>query len=203
MIRFSRCYRTASLLFALLALTCLPACWVVSIEGLDESQWRGSADHDRTFEPALVGTWLILSPGCAAKINITADNDGYAARETAEGEKCTAEDKQEIDYRGKLYKLDQHLFLDLTARSEDVCKMCIPVHWIFRITIEKDLLALAPINSGWLKDKLDSKAVSLATLSNETDVVTATPKDLKEFCRKYADDKEAFIQTPTMVLKRR
>ncbi len=202
MVRSSCRYRIVSLVLVVLLLISLPACWVVSIEGLDESEWGGS-DHNRTFEPALLGAWLIPSPGCLATIIITADNGEYVARETSEGEKCTEEDKKEVDYRGKLYKLDQHLFLDITARSEDVCKVCIPVHWIFQIRIEKDLLGLAPINSDWLKNKLGAKTVSLATLSNETDVVTATPKDLKDFCRKYADDKEAFIQTPTMVLKRK
>ncbi len=138
-----------------------------------------------------------------ATINITADNGEYLARETSEGEKCTEEDKKGNDYRGKLYKLDRHLFLDVTARSQDVCRVCVPVHWIFRITIEKDLLALAPINSDWLRAGFESKTPRLATLGNESDVVTATARELKDFCRKYADDKEAFILTPTMVLKRK
>ena len=47
------------------------------------------------------------------------------------------------------------------------------------------------------------KTARLATLDNETDVVTATAKELKDFCLKYADDREAFILTPTMVLKRK
>jgi len=188
-------------LFALLLI--LPGCWVVSIEGLDESEWRGSVDHDRTFDPVLLGAWLIPSPGCVATINITADNDEYLARQTSEGEECSEEDKKEINYRSKLYKLDQHLFLDVTARSRDACELCIPVHWIFLIRIEKDSLILAPIHSEWLKEGLESKTVNLSTLSNETDVITATPKELKDFCRKYADNKEAFIVTPTMVLKRK
>ena len=140
---------------------------------------------------------------CMATINITADNGEYVARQTSEGEKCTEEDKKEIDYRGKVYKLDGHLFLDVTSRSQDVCRVCIPVHWIFRIRIEKDLLALTPINSDWLRARFESKTAGLATLSNESNVVTATARELKGFCRKYADDKEAFILTPTMVLKRK
>jgi hypothetical protein len=203
MIRSECCLRLAGVAIIVLVLMFLPACWVVSIEGLDESEWRGSADHDRAFEPALLGAWLMPSPGCMATISITADNGEYVARETSEGEKCTEEDKKLIDYRAKLYKLNGQLFLDVTARSQDVCKLCIPVHWIFRITIEKDLLALAPINSDWLRRGLESKTARLATLDNETNVVTATAKELKDFCRKYADDKEAFILTPTMVLRRK
>ncbi len=141
---------------------------------------------------------------CAVTINITAGKDEYTWREIAEGEGCADNGgKKEAYYISTAYKLDNHLFLDLTARSEDVCDSCRPMHSIFLAHLDKDSLTMAAIDSDWLGKARKAGTLTLSTLSNDTDVITATPAELKAFCRKYADDKEAFKPLPDFVLKRK
>lgn len=93
--------------------------------------------------------------------------------------------------------------MDLTARPEDVCEMCLRVHWIFLVRQEKDSFTLTTIDSDWLKEAEHKKAVTLATLPNDTDTLTASPKELKEFCRKYAGDSAVFKPDPNFTFKRK
>jgi hypothetical protein len=80
--------------------------------------------------------------------------------------------------------------------------MCLPIHWIFLARLDKDLLSLTPIDSDWLKKALEQGVVTLATMPGDTDTLVASPKDLKAFCRKYADNNQAFAPSPNLVFKR-
>lgn len=80
--------------------------------------------------------------------------------------------------------------------------MCVAVHWIFLTQIDKDSFSLVPIDSDWLKKAVEQKTVALATLSGDSDTVTASAKELKAFCREYADDKEVFKPIPEFTFKR-
>jgi len=138
-------------------------------------------------------------------LSITAEKDQYTWRETVEGEGCSDNNgKKELYYLSTVYKLDKHLFLDLTARPEDVCdELCRAIHMIFLVQIDKDSFTMAPIDSEWLKSSIEAKTVTLSTMSDDTDIITATPKELKAFCRKYADDKEAFKLAPGFKFSRK
>jgi len=182
----------------------LSACWVESINGLDEGDLLGPADRDRVFEPALLGKWAMQEDKCTVTISIIGDKNEYVWRETREGHDCgDSGGETEIYYRSTLYKLDGHLFLDLTARPEDVCDVCRAMHEIFLVQIGKDSVTFAPIDSEWLGKAVKAKTVTLATLANNTDTITATPKELKGFCRQYADNKEVFKPEPEFILKRK
>ncbi len=89
-------------------------------------------------------------------------------------------------------KLDAYYFLDMSPVAEDVCDMCIAKHNISITRFDKTTLSITPIDSDWLKKSLAAKTVTLATLGGDTDTITASTKDLKAFCLKYAKDKNVF-----------
>jgi len=203
-VRLSDCrvFRLAGILLALVGLLMLPACWVTSINGLSEQGLSGS-DQDQIFDPSLVGSWGTTSDNCAITLVITAKNKDYEWQTTSVGEGCDEDKPPKSYYEAQVFKLDNHQFLDLTARRADVCDMCTAVHGIFLIQLDKDSFSLAAIDSDWLKNGLEQKTVTLATMPDDTDTLTASPKDLKAFCRKYADDKEAFKPIPNLTFKRK
>jgi len=199
----SRCSRSlsriAGIFLMFTALLSLPGCWVTSIEGLSEAGLLES-DKDQTFDAGLIGTWSAKAENCAITLAITAKDQTYQWEETGVGEDCN-HDKPKFYYQADLFKLDNHEFLDVTARQEDVCDICRGVHWIFLVQLGKDSFSLAPIDSDWLKNELEHKRVRIATLPDNKYTLTASAKDLKAFCRKYADDKEAF--KPDLTFKRK
>jgi hypothetical protein len=194
--------RIVALACGIVCVLLISACWITSITGLDEGGWD-SVDHDRTFDPSLLGAWGVTSENCAVTMKITAKGDEYTLTETGKGKGCWKGKKKELYYRGILFKLDSHLFLDLSARPEDVCEMCRPKHEIYLMRIEKDAFSMTPIDSDWLKKAVEDKTVTMATLPGDTDTITASPKELKDFCRKYADNKEAFKPIPDFAFSRK
>ena len=193
--------RITSILLALAGLLVLPSCWVESINGLSEEKLFGPADHDQRFDPAFLGTWEMTMEKCLLTLSVSPRGKAYEWQVTNSGDRC--EDKGHVDYyEVGLFQLDDHQFLDLTARSQDKCTMCLAIHWIFLVQKEKDSFVLTPIDSDWLKNAEEQKTVMLATVQDDTDTVTASPKELKAFCRKYADNKEAFKPIPGFTFKK-
>lgn len=196
-------FRTGAFILALAALLVLPACWVRSINGLDESGFAAiHADPDLSFDPALLGSWSGTSDDCSITLTITADEKRYKWEMIAVGERCD-QDKPKVYYEAQLFKLGGHDFLDVTARSEDVCEACVAVHWIFLTQLEKDSFSLAAIDSDWLKKAVQQKAVVLTTLPGDSDTLTGSAKELKAFCRKYGSDKGVFKPVPDFTFKRK
>jgi hypothetical protein len=189
----------AVLVFAVLIM--LPGCWVSSVNGLVEEDFFHS-DPDVTFDQGLTGAWEVTRDNCTTILTITAKEHTYDLQGSEQGEQCTGAGKKSY-YEARLIKLDNHLFLDLSPRTDDVCEMCLPLHSIFLAKFDKDSLSLTPIDSDWLKNAVGKKTVTLATMPSDTDRLTASPKDLKAFCRRYADDKEAFAPVSDFVFKRK
>ena len=179
----------------------LLGCWVSSVNGLVEEGFFHS-DPDVSFDQRLTAAWEVTSDNCTTILTIIAKEQAYDLQASEQGEQCTEAGKKSY-YKARLIKLDNHLFLDVSPRPDDVCEMCLPLHWIFLAKFDKDLLSLTPIDSDWLKKALEQKAVTLATMPGDTDRLTASPKDLKAFCRRYADNKEAFPPVPDFVFKRK
>lgn len=132
-------------------------------------------------------------------LTITAQEKIYAWEMISVGKGCDPK----TYYEARLFRLDNHQFLDLTARPDDVCSACVAVHWILLVQLDRDSFTLAAIDSDWLKKGLEQKTGMLATVPDDTDMLTASAKDLKAFCRKYADDKEAFKPIPDFTFKRK
>ena len=89
-------------------------------------------------------------------------------------------------------KLDNHYFFDISPINDDACDMCRAVHNIFLVQWGKTTLSLTPIDSDWLKKSIAAKTLNIATVSGDTDTITASSRDLKAFCRKFAYDARVF-----------
>jgi len=193
--------RMIGMVCVLASFLALPACWVKSVNGLREGGLF-QPDKDQTFDAALLGTWKATVDECSITLGITADRKEYHWKTTSVGKECDNDKGDKAYYDAELFKLDDHEFLDLTARSEDVCKMCVAIHWILLVQIEKGSLSLTPIDSDWLKKAEERRAIELATLPGDTDTITASPQELKAFCRKYADDKAVFKPPANITFKK-
>ena len=175
---------------------------MTSVNGLDETELF-KTDKDVAFDQALLGAWQGVADNCTVTLTVSGESQTYEFKTTGQGEGCSDSDRKGEYYQGRLLRLDSHLFLDMFPKSDNVCEMCLPLHWIFLVDMDKDSLALTPIDDEWLKRALEQKTVVLTTLQGNTDVLTASSKDLKDFCRKYAGDKEAFKPDPGLRFKRK
>jgi hypothetical protein len=197
--------RIAALALMLLALIVLPGCWVQSINGLNEAG-PFSYDKDQIYDSDLLGTWTMTDQqNCLVTTQITADGKDYHWKVTSSGTGCDNEHEvQTNNYDGQLFKLNDHRFLDLTAGpDEKVCQACTRVHWIFKVDAGNDSLSLIPIDSEWLEKAEKERTVTLPTAHEDSDMLTASPKDLKDFCRKYAADANVFKPSPDSTFRRK
>ena len=182
----------------LAATLALSGCWVTSINPLYQETTIDNLrkDPDIAFEPSLIGSWVVTGDKCTAPMVIQSeDKEVYDFERKAEGAGCTESDVS-THMQGRLVKLDHYYFLDMYPLVADVCSMCLPKHDIFLTKFDKNSLSFVPIDSDWLKKAIAAKKVKLATLADDTDTITASSKDLKAFCRRYAEDKEAFKPDP-------
>jgi hypothetical protein len=204
LIRSRLILRIAGIVLGLAGLLALPGCWVTSINPLYEeaSADRPYEDPDLVFDQSLIGSWTRVSDDCTAPLTITSKNEIYDLQSTGKGEGCTDSDKPS-HYQARLVKLDTHYFLDFSPMEDDVCDLCLAKHDIFLVKLDKATFSLTPIDSDWLKKSIAAKTVTLATLADDTDTITASSKDLKAFCRKYAENKEVFQPESTSTLKRK
>jgi hypothetical protein len=183
--------RIAGIILALTALIVLPGCWVSSIKPLyDEGSILDShKDPDEVFDRSLVGTWTATDDNCTTLMTITDKDQVYDLQSAEQGERCS---DSKFHRQGVLVKLDTYYFLDVSPITGDVCDMCVAKHEIFLAKFDKATLALTPIDSDWLRKALEAKTVTLTTLDGDTDTVTASSRDLKAFCREFAENTEAF-----------
>lgn len=168
----------------------MSGCPVKSINGMEE---KGN-DPDMVYDARLVGTWPVHDK-CTSSLTSTAHEKVYS------WQVVDCQSNKTTSYEARLFKLDQHYFLDVTAPSEQVCELCVGVHLIYLVNFEKDSVVLAPLDYDWFKTALQKKRVRLTTLPDDPSTITASAKDLKAFCRKYADDKEAFKPDSDSILK--
>jgi hypothetical protein len=194
--------RVIGVVLVLASLGLLSGCWVSSTEGLNEGDYL-HRDADLTFDQSLIGTWEVSEDKCTTTLTVTTENQTYDLKAAHRGENCSAPENKPDYYRAQLFKLDDHLFLDVSPRPNDVCEMCLPLHSIFLTKPEKDMLSLTPIDSEWLKNALEQKTVTLTTRAGDTDMLTASPKDLKAFCRRYAGNHEVFKPSPGFIFARK
>ena len=195
--------RYAAIVIALAGLLVLPGCWVESINPLYEDGFLASKDTDVVLDQRLTGSWnAAADEKCTITLTVSAREDIYALESTQQGEGCSSAGEKSRQ-QARLVKLENHLFLDVSPTPNDVCDECLAKHTIYQTKIDKESFSLTPIDSDWLKNALEQKKVSLATLPDDSDTLTASTKDLKAFCRKYADDPAAFKPIGLVVFKRK
>jgi hypothetical protein len=188
--------KPVEIVLILTGLLMLSGCWVSSINPLYE-EWSIShpvEDHDVVFDESLIGSWSLTQDKCTTQLVIAAIEEGkvYDLRLTSHGDGC-GEDKSHRQAR--LVKLDLHYFLDVSPIADDVCDMCLAKHDILLVKSDKTTLSLTPIDSDWLKKSIEAKTVTLTTVAGDTDTIAASSKELKAFCREFADNAEVFKTT--------
>ena len=194
--------RHAAIILAVAGLLVLPGCWVESINPLYEHGFLASKDTDVIADQRLTGSWSAAADEkCTITLTVSAKDDIYDLESTQQGEGCGSAGEKSRQ-QARLVKLDTHVFLDVSPMPDDVCDECLAKHTIYQTKIDKDSFSITPIDSEWLKNALEQRKVSLATLGDDSDTLTASTKDLKAFCRKYADDPAAF-KPIGLVFKRR
>jgi hypothetical protein len=174
----------------------LLGCDVMSIHPLYEDV--SPADPDIVLDRDLTGSWSVTDGKCTTILTVAIKDDIYDLR-TAEGEGCDDPGK-ELRQQARLVKLDRYYFLDVSPRPEDVCDTCLALHWIALAQFNKDALSLTPIDSDGLDELLHAGAVKLSVLPEDPKLLiperpttlTALSKDLKAFCRKFAENKKVF-----------
>lgn len=188
--------------FLLVGLVALSGCWVTSINPLyDEGSLENAHnDPDEAFDQSLIGSWTEINGKCTTLLTITAENQVYDLQSTEKGEGCS---KEKTHVQAVLVRLGSHYFLDLSPVADDVCAMCLARNEVFLASFDKSTFSMTPIDSDWLKKSLEAKRVTLATLAGDTDTITASSKDLKAFCREFANDEEAFKPESTETLNRK
>jgi hypothetical protein len=194
--------KCARIALALAGLLVLPGCWVSSINPLYD---EGTIDHphddsDVVFDQSLIGSWTATEGKCTTLLAIAASDQGYDMQSADQGEGCS---ENKAHRHAQLVKLGTHYFLDVEPMPAEVCDMCAGKHDILLTKFDKTMLSLTPIDSDWLKKSLAAKTVTLATVAGDTDTITASPKDLKAFFRKFAENKKAFKPESAEMFKRK
>ena len=196
--------RLIGLFFCLACLFSMPGCWVFSVNSLYEGNLFGPRDRDIVFDSNLVGTWKATKDDCVTTLAITStESPDYVLTYKKDGKRCdTDSERKELQFEAKLVKLDSHVFLDVSPKADDVCPSCLAAHQIFLIALNKDTLNIMPIDSEWLKDAIEKKKIDVSTVSGNTDILTGSSKELKQFCRDHADDRKVFKPDPEWLFKR-
>ncbi len=187
----------------------LGGCDVMSIHPLYEDV--SPKDPDVVLDKDLAGSWSLTDGKCTTVLTVAAAKDeSYDLRAVEEGEGCGDSGKK-TRQQARLVKLDSYYFLDASPREEDVCVTCLALHSIFLAHVDKDSLALTPIDSDGLNKLLQAGTVHLKILPEDPKLLiperpmtlTALSKDLKSFCRKFAGNKKIFKAESTETFKRK
>jgi len=191
--------RIAAPVMAILLLCLLAACGpVLSIHPL-------YTDKDVVFDPALVGTWIDPQDTSSAPIIFErGSNDSYRA--------ITRLDKNaNVDqiFEAHLVKLNGRLFLDavqtknrMSGQEEDM-GIAVPGHLFARVSIEGDSLRLDLLDQDWIKDKLETRKISIAHEELDGDIVlTASTPELQRFVLGHVNDKGAFEESEPLQRKK-
>jgi hypothetical protein len=203
-----RIITAAGVVLALAGLLILPGCWVMSIHPLYEDV--SPRDPDIVFDKGLTGSWTLTDEKCTTVLTITAKDEVYDLQQAKQGEGCG--DWQEKSHQeARLLKLESSYFLDISPIPDDVCDMCIAVHWIAAARFDKETFALTPIDSDRLNKLLQARTIDLKTVPEDPKpriierpvTLTASAKDLKSFCRRFAGDKTVFKADSTFTFKRK
>lgn len=188
------------------ALLFLQGCTVVSINSLYEDVTP--KDADVVFEKSLVGTWLEKDGKCVTTITVASNEETYDLQ-SVQGEGCS-DPGERVRQWARLVKLGESYFVDMFPRPDDVCGTCLALHQLFLISFTKETMTLTPIDAEGVRALLSAKKLRLSIVPEDPNALfperpltlTASSKDLKEFCRKFAADKTIFKPESAELLKR-
>lgn len=190
---------------ALVLLLLQQGCTVVAINSLYEDVTP--KDPDVVFEKSLIGTWFERDQKCLTT-TIASNDDAYHLQ-SVQGDGCS-DPGEKIRQQARLIKLGAHYFVDMSPRPGDVCETCLALHQIFLMSFTADTITLVPMDAERLRALLSAKKLNLsiapedprALFPDRPLTLTALSKDLKDFCRRFAEDKTIFKPESAELLKK-
>jgi hypothetical protein len=157
-------YRSIYTACALLGALSSSACLVVSLQPLYD-------DASVVFEEALVGRWEDADD----QISATVERGDWKSYKISYTDRSSTR-----PLNGNLTSVENVLFLDLTElRGSDPGPYLVPVHGIFRVTLDDDTLTATPLDYGWFTRAVAQKTggrLNLA-LDDRRNVVMTSPTD--------------------------
>jgi hypothetical protein len=108
-----------------------------------------------------------------------------------------------------IIKLDGNYFLDFYLKDfyddkEELADFhVLPIHTFAKLTIKQKTMQINWFNYDWLADIIEKNELKIRHENNgETILLTAKPKELQKFVKKYANTEEAFKDALEVVLTR-
>lgn len=107
-----------------------------------------------------------------------------------------------VEIDGKTY-LD--FFPEEWARNIPILEMhLVGVHSFAKVNIDNDSIAIHWFDSEWFEHNLKENKIHIKHEKNSSNIMlTAQPKELQQFVKKYSDDKDAFDPDAQFILKPR
>lgn len=157
--------------------------------------------------PNLKGKWLPQKQNCTHPVSNTSGKewivDDYTIRTV---------DKHGVPstLKYKIFKIGNIFYIDTTLSNHAYKEMgklgfihVVPAHTICRIEIDKDCVAVRPMNYKWIAKKLKQGKISLPYIKIEGEVIlTAPSKQLVDFLMKYGSTQELFPCETALFLSR-
>ncbi len=153
-------------------------------------------DNELIFRPELIGTWRDGNDILTFK---DIDSTHYAIQ--------NIEDSDTTQLIGRLGKLGNHYFLDITIdpddkKVDDLLGMYVfPVHMFFKVSFENDQLSMNAFafSSDWLEKLIKERRIRIDhEVENKQILLTTSTDELQEFVLKYANEPKAFDDNPSV-----
>lgn len=159
--------------------------------------------EDLVFDRRLEGMWVDAPDGgdswtfqksseTAYDLTVT---DRPSSMDKAAGQRAS-------HFEAHLLRLGEFLFLDISpvepGTGTDLYKgLLIGTHCFFKVSIEPDVLRLAPLNLDWVEHMIAEKKVSIAydRLDEGGIILIASTKELRAFALAAVEDATAFPET--------
>ena len=170
-------------LTVILALTMLIAgCIVTSVHPL-------YFEENVVYDPALLGTW-----------SEKGENESWLFKK-AEGNMYQLfifDEESSGEFEARLVRLENYLFLDIFPEEPKSVNIwynlhTVPMHSFLKVSIEKDVLHLAPLDKEWFDEMMKQKKITINhEKRDDLSILTASTKELQKFVLKYVDKEDVF-----------
>lgn len=152
-------------------------------------------DNELIFRPELLGTWQDDNETMIFK---GIDSTHYSVLDINKTDT--------VQLIGRLGKLGDHYFLDMTIDPDDkkvhdlLGAYIFPVHIFFKVSFENDQLNMNAFafSSDWLEKLIKERRIRIKhEFENDQVLLTASTEELQKFVIKYADEPKAFEDKPS------
>jgi hypothetical protein len=159
-------------------------------------------DDDLIFDPALVGVWGEENKAEETWAFEKSEGKAYKLVYTEKGKKG--------EFKVHLFKLSGTMFIDLFPTDASLDQVndfykghLVPVHTFARVTQIEPTLQMAFLNPKWMEELAakDARVIEHKKIDEDRILLTATTKDLQKFVLAHANDKDAFGEEPSNLIR--